>query len=243
MKSHFLIILIISLGITSVARANTPDFNKTQGLAWYTLYNADSSIYYLSRYYKTNANDDQMALALAESFLWKKDYKTSSAILEKIQNQKQVEYYRVKALLMEMAGRFDESLELYNIAIHQDSLPYGLMERKATVLKWLKRFKESEQVLREIIATPIVSPGLRTRCEISLAELLAWQKQIDPALLILKNLIKKHPHNHDALMLEAQLFEWKGNYRKAKDNYNLILSIDANHKEARLKLGKLQWVK
>jgi tetratricopeptide (TPR) repeat protein len=150
---------------------------------------------------------------------------------------------RVRALLFEQAGRFPEALALYDRAIPGLAQPWGAMERKAQVLSWMKRFDDAGATYAQVVASPQASLGLRRRCRVRQAELTAWRKDLDGALGQLAALLKEEPRLTDALLLQGQIQEWKGQFAAAKQSYSRILTIDAAHAEARLRLDKLLWVK
>jgi tetratricopeptide (TPR) repeat protein len=117
------------------------------------------------------------------------------------------------------------------------------MERKAQVLSWVKRFDESATLYARIVSAKAASLGLRRRCRVRLAELSAWRKDLDGALAQLASILKEDPRLVDAMLLEGQILEWKGQYPEAKQVYSRVLAVDAGQAEARLRLNKLLWVK
>ncbi len=217
--------------------------DRYRGLFHHGLAQPGPALQYLLPVYRANPTDDTVALALAEASLWKKDYKTAATVLGQLQSAEAPEALRVRALLFEQAGRLPEALNLYDQAIPALKQPWGAMERKAQVLSWLKRFDEAGATYARVIGSPQASLGLRQRCRIRQAELTAWKKDLDGALGQLAVLLKEEPRLPDALLLKGQILEWKGDFGGAKQSYSRILTIDAAHAEARLRLEKLLWVK
>jgi tetratricopeptide (TPR) repeat protein len=217
--------------------------DRYRGLFHHGLAQPGPALQYLLPVYRANPGDDTVALALAETSLWKKDYKTATTVLGQLQSAEAPEALRVRALLFEQAGRLPEALNLYDRAIPQLKQPWGAMERKAQVQSWLKRFDEAGATYAKVIGSRQASLGLRQRCRVRQAELTAWKKDLDGALGQLAVLLKEDPRLTDALLLNGQILEWKGDFAGAKQSYSRILAVDATHAEARLRLDKLLWVK
>lgn len=242
------LILCSLLGTTSLAEttdvttAGNPGINVKKGLMFYEQWQADSALHYLIPAYQASPSDAKIALAVAEASLWKKDYKTATTILSQLENPDTPEANRVRGILFEQVNRLSEALEMYNKAIPKLELPWGTMERQAKVLSWLKRYDESKMIYQKIINSDIASKELKLRCEIQVAQLTAWEKDLQGALQRLQKVLQKDPKNIDALMLQAQIQEWSGDFKGAKNSYERVLEVDASHNTSRLKLDKLQWV-
>jgi tetratricopeptide (TPR) repeat protein len=215
---------------------------RYRGLFHYGLAQPDAALKDLAPAYRQNPRDDQVALALAEASLWKKDHRTASNVLGQLQTPEAPEALRVRGMLFEQAGRLNEALALYERAIPKLALPWGTLERKAQVLSWLKRFDESAATYRKIIASPQASVGLKRRCRVRLAELSAWNKDFDGALAQLAELLAEEPRTSEALLLRGQILEWKGEFVAAKHAYSQVLGFDPGNAQARLRLNKLLWV-
>ena len=184
-----------------------------------------------------------MALALAEASLWKKDHKTALSVVNQLVAADAPEALRVRAMIFEQLGRLTEALALYERAIAGLKQPWGAMERKGQVLSWLKRFDDAIAVFRQIVSSQGASGGLKRRCRVHIAEITAWRKDFDGALAQLAALLAEEPRDVAALLLKGQILEWNGRYAEAKQTYSKVLTIDSNHREARLRLDKLLWVK
>jgi len=226
----------------AAARASLDSPEVRKGLMFYEKWQADSALHYLIPAYQASPTNVKIALAVAEASLWKKDFKTATTILSQLENPNTPEANRVRGILFEQANRLSEALAMYNKAIPKLNLPWGTMERKAKVLSWLKRYEESKKVYHKIIASDVASDELKIRCEIQVAQLTAWEKDLPGALKKLRNVLQKDPKNIEALMLQAQIQEWSGDFQEAKASYEKVLEIDSSHNTARLKLDKLQWV-
>lgn len=221
----------------------TPAEERYRGLFHHGLAEPDLTLQVLVPIYRIRPDDDTVALAVAEASLWKKDYKTAATVIGQLEAPEAPEALRVRGLLFEQAGRFAEAIDLYTRAIPRLALPFGTMERKAQVLSWQKRFDEAAALFEQVVASKQASPILRLRCRVRLAELAAWRKDLDGALVQLRKLLEEEPRQTDALLLEGQILEWKGEFGAAKRSYSRILAVDSAHAEARLRLNKLLWVK
>lgn len=232
--------MILLFVVSSLAQVNMA---REKGFRYYSVWNPDSTLFYLVPLYRASPQDDSLGLAVAEASLWKKDYKTATGVVTSLANPESPDALRVKGLLFEQAGRLKEALELYNRAIPRLLKPWGTMERKAQVLAWSGKVEEAKAVIREVILSKAVSEGLRLRSQLHLALWTAWGKELDQAISMTEAVLQKASKHVDALMLLAQLEEWKGEYRKAKEYYGKVLVVEPSHADARLRLGKLQWVK
>jgi tetratricopeptide (TPR) repeat protein len=220
-----------------------PDEQRYRGLFHHGLAQPDPTLEALVPIYRARPTDDVVAVAVAEASLWKKDLKTAVTVTSQLQAPDAPEALRVRGMILEQAGRLPEALGLYDRAIPKLALPWGTMERKAQVLSWLKRFPEAGGLYRQVVASPQASAGLRLRCRVRLAELTAWQRDLDGALDQLNKLLTEEPKLTDALLLQGQVLEWKGDFAGAKRAYSRALAVDAGASEARLHLDKLLWVK
>lgn len=68
------------------------------------------------------------------------------------------------------------------------------------------------------------------------------EKEFDKAIEILDDVVAKDPKNTSARFVKAQIFEWLGKYKDAKNLYKDILLVDKDNVEAKWKLEKLLWV-
>lgn len=231
---------IIALG-TCFIFAQT-NLNRDKGLRFYAEWNADSTLHYLIPLYKKNQKDDSLGLAIAEASLWRKDYKTATTVIANLQQPESGHAWRVRGLLYEQVGRFPESLAAYEKAIPLLAQPWGTMERQAQVLAWTGKRNEAKKIIHVILSSQEISDGLRSRSELHLALWTAWNKDLDQSIRIIQGVLQREPKHVDALMQLAQVYEWKGDYKAAKGLYGKVLEVQPNHGEARLKLGRLQWV-
>jgi tetratricopeptide (TPR) repeat protein len=221
----------------------SPEEARYQGLFHHGLADPDRTIELLVPVYRAHPEDDEVAVAVAEASLWKKDYKTAVTVLGQLKAPEAPEALRVRGLMFEQAGRLPEALQMYEKALPQLPLPWGTLERKAQVLSWLKRFPESAATYTRVVESKQASLGLRQRCRVRLAELRAWQKDFDGALAQLGRLLDEEPRQVEALLLRGQILEWQGNFVEAKHSYSRVLAVDSGQAEARLRLNKLLWVK
>lgn len=221
----------------------TAEEKRYRGLFHHGLEQADAALEHLVPVYRARPADDTVALALAEASLWKKDYKTAVAVVGQLRAPEAPEALRVRGMVYEQAGRLEEAVELYDRAIPRLSQPSAAMERKAQVLSWLKRFDEAIATYEKLAESKSASPELRRLSRVRMAEITAWKKDLDGALAQLDRLLSEEPREVEALLLKGQIQEWKGEFKAAKQTYSRILTIDAEHAQARLRLNKLLWVK
>jgi tetratricopeptide (TPR) repeat protein len=222
---------------------NTPSERRYRGLFHHGLAQPGPALEHLMPAYRADPKDDLVALALAEASLWKKDYKTALAVVGHLQAPESADALRVRGMIFEQAGRLPDALALYERAIPKLKQPWGTLERKGQVLSWLKRFDDARSTYQKVVESSAASTGIRRRCRVHIAELTAWQKDFTGALAQLGELLKEEPRQVEALLLQGQILEWSGRYPEAKQAYSRILAIDPNHRESRLRLDKLLWVK
>lgn len=216
--------------------------DKYKGQIYYGLYNPDSAIYYLEKTYRNGIQDDATIIAFSQALLWKKNFKDASSLLKQVQDKSDLDYLKVRANQHELLGELKDALKIYEKVIPAEELPYGTMERKAILLSWMKKFDASIALFDKIIDTEIVSEPLRVRCLVKKAEVIAWKKDFDTSIEILDAVVEEHPKNTAARFVKAQIFEWLGKYKDAKNLYKDILLVDKENVEAKWKLEKLLWV-
>jgi len=218
------------------------EHDRYRGLFHHGLGQPDRVLQYLVAVHRARPADDAVALALAEASLWKKDYRTALTLVDHLQAKDAPEALRVRGMVLEQAGRLSEALALYERAIPRLPRPWGAIERKAQVLSWLKRFAEATATYAKVVASREASIELRRRCRVRMAEITAWQKDFTGALAQLEAVLAEEPRVVDALLLRGQILEWQGEFAEAKRAYSRVLAIDAEHRQARLRLDKLLWV-
>jgi tetratricopeptide (TPR) repeat protein len=221
----------------------TPEEARYRGLFNHGLGRPDETLRDLVPVYRAQPKDDAVALAVAEASLWKKDYKTATSVLGGLQAPDEPDALRVRGMLFEQAGRLPEAVELYDRAIPRLRAPWEVMERRAQVLSWMKRFDDARVAFTQIADDPRAELALRRRSRVRLAELSAWNKDLDGALAQVTALLREAPGQIDALLLEGQVLEWQGRFGEAKQVYSRILAADGGNAPARLRLNKLLWVK
>jgi tetratricopeptide (TPR) repeat protein len=152
------------------------------------------------------------------------------------------EALRVRGMLLEQAGQLDAALALYEDSIPRFQQPWSLLERQAQVLAWQRRFDAALAAYARVADSVDAPQGLRLRCRVRMTEITAWKADLDGALAQLRSLLVGAPEHVEALLLQGQILEWKGDYAGAKHSYSRILSVDADQADARSRLGKLLWV-
>ncbi|MCH2044127.1 MAG: hypothetical protein MK212_08280 [Saprospiraceae bacterium] len=76
-------------------------------------------------------------------------------------------------------------------------------------------------------------------CMLMLIEIQLITQQYNEALITTDNLLKKDPYMPEALMWKGQIFEESGDTLQAGNYYKQVIEIDAEYKDAYLKLGLL----
>lgn len=225
-----------------VLRARKDPDPRLLGLVHHGAYRPDSVLAVLGPLHKAGEADDRVVLALAEAFLWKKDYRNAQALLDGFPRKEDLAYLRVQATQMELVNRHADALAIWDRVIARDPRPWGAMERKAIVLSWTKRFEESVALFSKVIDAPKASEPLRLRCRVRRAEVQAWNRDLDGALLGLRQILASRPDHAEAALLQGQVFEWQGRFPEAKATYTALLQKRPDHAGARLKLERLGWV-
>lgn len=129
------------------------------------------------------------------------------------------------------AGRYEEALAAAEIAIEQhpyDALPYI---RKSHFLLELDRVEESSDALDK---AALYDPG-HEEIAIFRAEILTRQGHYEEALEIITRLRAERPDEadqHDIALVEAHLWESKGDFAQAFDNLYSILKNDPRSEAA-----------
>ena len=72
-----------------------------------------------------------------------------------------------------------------------------------------------------------------------LARAYAFSKRWDEALRVLDDLALAHPENTDALLFQARVKSWKGDYKAAEKGYNEVLRLIPGNTEAMIGLAEI----
>jgi tetratricopeptide (TPR) repeat protein len=224
-------------------KRSTPADPRLLGLVHHALYRPDSTLAVLGPLHRAGSADSRVVFALAEAFLWKKDYRNAQALLDAWPGKDDLGYLRVLATQMELVNRHGEALAIWDEVIGRDPRPWGAMERKAIVLSWTKRFDESQALFAKVASSNAASAPLRLRCQVRRAEVMAWSKDLEGALKELRGVLASHPDHVEASLLRGQILEWLGRYPEAKATYTAVLQKRPDLASARLRLEKLGWVK
>lgn len=214
---------------------------KARGIAFHGLFKADSSLANLKRAFDGGLRDDAVLVRLAETFLWKKDFRNAGIIMDQVKDKLAPAYLKVLGRKHEILGEFPEAIKLYDQVMAKEKLPYGTMERKAIVLSWMKEYDRSIEQFEAIIRDKAPSRPLKIRCLIRKAEVLSWKAQFDPGLAQLDKALAMDPKNVDARLVKGRILEWKGEYKPAQAVYREILGLEPANDQAKLRLEKLSW--
>lgn len=223
--------------------AVSPESARLKGLAYHGLYRADSAARYLRQAVEMGRDDDRVLIALAETHLWGKRLRQAAPLLDKVRDRQAPAYLRALALRQEQQDNFPEALALYNSALEKESGDGATLFRKAMLFSWMRRLDESIALYTRLIGDTSFPEAFRIRCRVRRAEVMAWNKEPQPAERELREVLRVDPRNVDALLRLGELLEWRSNYREAKDTYRDALVIEPENREAREKLKGLLWVK
>jgi tetratricopeptide (TPR) repeat protein len=196
----------------------------------------------LKKQFLSDKNDGFLINA-SQQLLWKKNYKDASPLLDQVKDKSNLEYLKVLAQKHELLGDYQSAISIYDQIIQKKKNQYEAMERKAILLSWMKQFDESINLLSKIIKIQKVSEPQRIRCKVKKAEILSWKKDFNGAIKILDAILKKDVKNVPARFVKAQIYEWIGKFKEAKNLYKEVLLIDPENNQAKLKSEKLLWVK
>ncbi len=223
--------------------SESPEVMRTRGLIHYYLFHVDSSLNLLKAAYDAELRDDRLLTALAKTMLWKKDFKHSGKILNQVEDKKDPRYQLVRGEYYELVGLYDEAMKLYNEVV--DSRKHGVQAkvRKAQLLSWTNKLKESIALYDELLSEKKLPNDLRYTLWRRRAEVKAWTKDFETAHTELDSLVNMDPENTEALLLKGEIYEWEGEFPLAKKIYGAILEIDENNNAAKLRIEKLLWVK
>lgn len=223
----------------------TPAYSRLKGQAFHGLYNADSAIHYL-RIDLALGKDDAVLVALAEALVWKKgakEVKEAGRLLDKVQDRKTPAYFKAMASLHESRGKFSKAVAMYDAAIALEKNPAATEFRKALALSWMKQFDGSIALYTDLIGRQEVPPGLKTRCRVRRAEVIAWKGDLEKSAAEFEAVLAKEPKHSEARLGLGLVREWQGRFKEAKDCYRDVLLSDPENAAAKRKLEELLWVK
>lgn len=220
-------------------------YARLKGQAFHGLYHADSAIHYL-RIDLAKGKDDAVLVALAEALVWKKgskETKEAGRLLDMVRDRKTPSYYKAMASFHEAKGRFAKAVEMYDKAIAAEQDPSATEFRKAMALSWMKDFDGSIALYTDLIARKEVPPGLKSRCRVLRAEVIAWEGDLEKSAGEFEAVLAAEPKRSEARMGLGMVREWQGRFKEAKDIYRDVLQSDPENAAAKRKLEELLWVK
>jgi len=188
---------------------------RVTGILLYAVGQGDASLQYLKQAHQDSPLDPRVTLYLAEVLCWKKDFASARSLVDALPDQSVVAQTR----------------------------PWEPAYRKGRLLGWLHEFAAANTLYLRVLEFPAVPEAFAVRARIRLAELAAWQKDLDGALRILKPVLASSPGNVDATLLSGQILEWQQNYKDARRRYLAALQLHPNDEHLRWRLEKLSWVK
>jgi tetratricopeptide (TPR) repeat protein len=220
----------------------TPAYSRLKGQAFHGLYNADSAIHYL-RIDLSLGKDDAVLVALAEALVWKKETKEAGRLLDQVRDRRTPSYFKAMASFHEARKKYAKAVEMYDKAIAVEKNPAATEFRKAMALSWDKEFDRSIALYTDLIGRKEVPPGLKARCRVQRAEVIAWEGDLDKAAAEFQAVLAREPKRSEARMGLGMVREWQGRYKEAKDIYRDVLLSDPENAAAKRKLEELLWVK
>lgn len=216
--------------------------SRLQGLAYYGMFRADSTVFFLQIASKEGDQDDTVLTALAETMLWGKEKSQVRELLDQVKDKHAPAYCKAMASFYVSKRQFPKALEMYDQALLTEKSPVTLFH-KAMLLSWMNRLNESLALYTKLIETDGLSKGFKVKCRIHRAEVISWKKDLDQAAAELRSVIEEEPKSLEARLGLGEILEWQGKYAEAKGQYRDVLLIDPENQASKQKLEKLLWVK
>jgi len=188
---------------------------RVTGILLYAVGQGDASLPYLRQAHQESPSNARMALYLAEVLCWKKDFSSARNLVDALPDK----------------------------TIAAQTRPWEPSYRKGRLLGWLHEFAAANALYLRVLEMPAAPEGFAVRARIRLAELAAWQKDLDGALRMLNTVLASSPGNVDATLVRGQILEWQQNYKDARGSYLAALQLHPNDAHLRWRLEKLAWVK
>lgn len=188
---------------------------RISGVLLFAVGQGDSALPYLKQAHQAAPADVRMALYLAEVLCWKKDFSGARSLVDAIPDK----------------------------TVAAQPRPWEPALHKARVLGWLHEFAGAKVLYTRVLEIPAAPAGFAMQARIRLAELAAWEKDLDGALRLLKPVLASTPGNVEATLVRGQILEWQQNYKDARGSYLAALQLHPNDAHLRWRLEKLSWVK
>lgn len=210
-------------------------------MAYYHQYRHEKACAHLEKAYEMGITDDQLLLGLAQTHLWKRDFKRPGPLLNQVNDKSSAGYKQVRASYHELLGEYDAAIGLYDQILLMQKQPPEIMVRKAEVLSWAKRFDESLALFTRALNSPRMEDTLKVYALIRRGQVRTWVKKFDEAAADFDAALALDRGNVDVRFQQAQLFEWQGKYDEAEAVYQEILALQPGNREAQLNLQNIQW--
>ncbi|MFP4417789.1 MAG: tetratricopeptide repeat protein [Chitinispirillaceae bacterium] len=221
----------------------SPEVSAVRGSAYYNLYMADSAISAFSVAVDGGLSNDDILVKIGQAFLWKKNFVDADKYLRQVKDKTRLDYRIAIADRLEMMGKLNESMKILDSILKEKPDHFSTMLKKAAVLSWTRKFTQAITLYTQIIENRKAPKSTRIQAKTDRAEVLSWQKKFKEALSELDQVIEMDETDTDARLLQAQIHEWQGHYKTAKNIYKDILLIEPENKQAQIRLEKLLWVK
>jgi len=223
--------------------STSADEQQLKGRIFLMMYQADSALVYLQKAYDAGKTDDSTTIQFIQALLWNKQLPYIGDLLQTITDTSLTAYKLVAAQHLQMKNKLDDAILLYSEIIEQNPDYFEVILQKATLLSWQKKYADASDLLQHVASDTAAKSTVRSQALLKRAEIASWQKKLDLAHEILDTLAIFNPHYVQGMLLRGTLFEWQGEFFRAKQIYSDILEIDNGNEEAQLRIGKLLWVK
>jgi len=219
--------------------------SSMKGMIYHRLYEPDSAVRHFQAAYDAGERNDNLLINFADAALWKSDSAKATILLAQVADTSAVVYKLVWATLCELKGSFDEALSLYNKIISGDPKNDGTYAvfMKAQLLSWMAKFNESENLYARFIKAPDLPEAIKYDAMAKRAEVMSWMKKYGEALAELDAVLKGSPGHIEARRIKAQIFEWKGDSKRAQRMYKEIVNLSPDDRQAISRLEELNKTK
>jgi len=130
---------------------------------------------------------------------------------------------------------FDAAAEQLRVASELQPHNETLVLRRARVLSWAKKFRESIELYRQWLA----EHPQDERVEMELARVLSWSRNFDASIAMYRKILLQHPDDREARLEMARVLGWDKRYDAAVAELNTLLKGNPDDFDALLALAQV----
>ncbi len=218
-----------------------------------------TKLYYALKNLNRLKLNDQEFIKIARVLMWEGKYTDSLKALEYVKNKTDIDYYNIKANDLYYLGKYKQALKYFTV-LYQTTGSSEYAKKLLDIYFYTGDYQKAKKLILSIKRS---NPTLAKTYQKKLTQMqqktintlknryiknqtfenlkaytmALFQNNKQKAVNTVKDFLKTHPHNQQAVVYLAQLLSWQGENDKALKYLSQIKN--SNNLEAKLLLGKI----